>query len=233
MPRLELHVDADRLGMDAARRSARCGDARSIVRRLDAVDEAWSGALEAGFPTNMCGSYFPTHQPGIRASFPGAFTAPGANETVHLIDWRCMPKSTMRPEKTKGYAFAMVPAPQPFSRYELVVTSSSNEIVARTFVPEDMLPAVSDVDSDGLNEMVLVKTPTEANRRSEELKKRAFTARVVRFVVGELAIVYDFENVGLWCGRGEKEIRVPVLEYRNEKSTVWYRVTFVSSWCGS
>ncbi len=124
----------------------------------------------------------------------GAFTAKGAKETAYIVEWDCNPKGTKTPKPELVF-------------HRLLVASGDkgDKLTREVDVPEKLIVGVSDVDSDGDNELVLA---TGAGSKIE--------ARLVELAdapAGQIALIFAWSDLGSSdCVEGQQD--VPKLLYR-------------------
>ncbi len=128
----------------------------------------------------------------------GAFTAKGTKETALIVEWDC------NAPKSKAPAPALV-----FRRLVVVGGEKGDKVTREVEVPERLIGAMTDVDSDGDNELILVNGSGLLNARLLELADAP---------AGQLALIFAWTSLGSSdCTGGEQD--APKLLYRVTDST--------------
>jgi hypothetical protein len=128
-----------------------------------------------------------------QGSSTGAFTAKNTTESAYIVEWDC------NPPKTKTPAPALV-----FHRLVVVGGEKGDKLSREADVPERTIGGISDHDSDGDNELILVNTSGTLSARLIELADAP---------AGQIAVVFSWPSLGSGdCTNGEQD--APKLTYR-------------------
>ena len=122
----------------------------------------------------------------------GAFTAKGIKETAYVVEWDCNGKAA------KAASPALV--------FRRLVVVGTDKISREVEIPERLIGAMTDVDNDGDNELVLVNGVGVLNARLVELGDAP---------AGSVAPVFSWPTLGTSdCAPGGEQ-DVPKLLYRS------------------
>jgi hypothetical protein len=124
----------------------------------------------------------------------GAFTAKGLKENAYVVEWDCNPKGTK------------APAPALVFHHLVIVGGEKNDKISREVeIPERLILAMIDIDTDGDNELVLGNAPGVLSARLVELGDAP---------AGALAPIFAWTSLGTTECKPGTEQDAPKLLYR-------------------
>jgi hypothetical protein len=124
----------------------------------------------------------------------GAFTAKGLKENAYVVEWDCNPKGTKAP------APALV-----FHHLVIVGGDKGDKISREVEIPERLILAMTDIDTDGDNELVLGNAPGVLSARLVELGDAP---------AGAVAPIFTWTSLGTTECKPGAEQDAPRLLYR-------------------